>query len=199
MGYAMMAAGPSSTAPPFEQFRAVPDAIPRARRRGADALIRPDQLWPSLGETSLLIGARILPVLALLALAAASGLWWSRHKGTLGGNRKRRIEGTAKAKDIAPVLAAAITDKARSLRPSLKDAQRIAPSDTGILLGNLQGSKTEVRMGWEDVAVAIMAPVPERPPRWRFPPSWPRPAPYSSPATKQLVTPIRPASTPAAR
>ncbi|WP_405451181.1 type IV secretory system conjugative DNA transfer family protein [Streptomyces erythrochromogenes] len=129
-----------------------------AAYRPANALIRPDQLWPGLGETSLLIGARILPVLVLLVLAAASGLWWSRRKGTLGGNRKRRIEGTAKAKDIAPVLAAAITEKARSLRPSLKDAQRIAPSDTGILLGNLQGSKTEVRMGWEDVAVAIMAP-----------------------------------------
>ncbi|MCX4529222.1 TraM recognition domain-containing protein [Streptomyces sp. NBC_01551] len=131
---------------------------PWAAYRPADALIRPDQLWPGLGETSLLIGARILPVLALLALASASGLWWSRHKATFGGNKKRRIVGTAKAKDIAPVLAAAITDKARSLRPSLKDAQRIAPSDTGILLGNLQGSKTEVRMGWEDVAVAIMAP-----------------------------------------
>lgn len=150
-----------------------------AAYRPADALIRPDQLWPDLGETSLLIGARILPVLALLALAAAGGLWWSRHKGTLGGNKKRRIEGTAKAKDIAPVLATAITEKARSLRLSLKDAQRIAPSDTGILLGNLQGSKTEVRMGWEDVAVAIMAPAPERPPRWRFPRSWPPPAPCS--------------------
>lgn len=32
------------------------------------------------------------------------------------------------------------------------------PRDTGVLLGNLQGSRHEVRMGFEDVAVAIMAP-----------------------------------------
>lgn len=126
--------------------------------RPADALIRPDQLWPGLGETSLLLGARILPVLALIALAAVGGVWWSRHKGAFGGRNKRRVQGTAKARDIEPLLANAITAKARSLRPSLKDADRIAASDTGILLGNLQGSRTEVRMGYEDVAVAIMAP-----------------------------------------
>ncbi|MEW2583026.1 type IV secretory system conjugative DNA transfer family protein [Streptomyces virginiae] len=129
-----------------------------AAYRPADALIRPDQLWPGLGETSLLIGARILPVLALIALAGVGGLWWSRHKGTFGGKNKRRVQGTAKARDIEPLLASAITAKARSLRPSLKHSGRITPSDTGILLGNLQGSRTEVRMGYEDVAVAIMAP-----------------------------------------
>ncbi|RST03741.1 type IV secretory system conjugative DNA transfer family protein [Streptomyces sp. WAC05950] len=131
---------------------------PWAAYRPADALIRPDQLWPSMGETSLLLSARILPVLALTALAAVGGVWWSRHRGTFGGKNKRRVQGTAKAKDIEPLLASAITAKARSLRPSLKDADRIAVSDTGILLGNLQGSRTEVRMGYEDVAVAIMAP-----------------------------------------
>ncbi|MDK9494414.1 TraM recognition domain-containing protein [Streptomyces katrae] len=131
---------------------------PWAGYRPADALIRPDQLWPGLGETSLLLGARILPALALIALAAVGGVWWSRRKGTFGGKNKRRVQGTAKARDIEPLLAKAITAKARSLRPSLKDADRIAASDTGILLGNLQGSRTEVRMGYEDVAVAIMAP-----------------------------------------
>src|SRR5690606_14726100 len=55
-------------------------------------------------------------------------------------------------------MAKAITDKARSLRPSLKDAKRIEARDTGILLGNLQNTRHEVRMGYEDVAVAIMAP-----------------------------------------
>ncbi|CAM5365292.1 hypothetical protein SALBM311S_00077 [Streptomyces alboniger] len=64
----------------------------------------------------------------------------------------------AKQRDIEPLLSRAITAKARSLRPSLKDAKRLEPADTGILLGNLQGTKHEVRMGYEDVAVAIMAP-----------------------------------------
>lgn len=64
----------------------------------------------------------------------------------------------AKARDIEPLMAKAITDKARSLRPSLKTAKHIEAHDTGILLGNLQNTRHEVRMGYEDVAVAIMAP-----------------------------------------
>ncbi|MBT2509188.1 TraM recognition domain-containing protein [Streptomyces sp. ISL-98] len=121
------------------------------------ALLHPDQLWPEAGETSLLIGVRIVPVLLLLALGAAAGVLWARHKNRNGG-RKKKITDMAKARDIEPLMAKAITDKARSLRPSLKDAKHIDAKDTGILLGNLQGSRHEVRMGFEDVAVAIMAP-----------------------------------------
>ncbi|MFD3808061.1 type IV secretory system conjugative DNA transfer family protein [Streptomyces sp. NPDC058619] len=122
----------------------------------AEALLHPERLWPAAGETSLLIGTRILPAAALLALAVCGYLWWSRHKGTIG--KRKRIAGMAKQKDIEPLLAKAITAKARSLRPSLKDAKTIEAKDTGVLLGNLQGSRSEVRMGFEDVAVAIMAP-----------------------------------------
>ncbi|MGI5479381.1 type IV secretory system conjugative DNA transfer family protein [Streptomyces lavendofoliae] len=120
------------------------------------ALLHPDQLWPQVGETSLLIGARIVPIAALLALGAVTGVLWARHKSRSGGRKK--ITGMAKARDIEPLMAKAITTKARSLRPSLKDAKHIEARDTGILLGNLQGTKHEVRMGYEDVAVAIMAP-----------------------------------------
>nr|WP_275462286.1 TraM recognition domain-containing protein [Streptomyces noursei] len=121
------------------------------------ALLHPDRLWPEAGETSLLIGARIVPVAVLLALGITSGLLWVRHKNRSGG-RKKKISGMAKAHDVEPLMAKAITAKARSLRPSLKNAKHIAPADTGILLGNLQGTRHEVRMGYEDVAVAIMAP-----------------------------------------
>jgi hypothetical protein len=83
-----------------------------------------------------------------------------------------------KRRDIQPLLARAITTKARSLRPSLKDAKKPAPHETGILLGNLAGSRHEVRMGYEDVAVAIMAPrsrqqrpVPAVPGRGKRPPA----------------------------
>ncbi|MFD9793352.1 type IV secretory system conjugative DNA transfer family protein [Streptomyces sp. NPDC059070] len=131
---------------------------PSAGYQPVGALLHPDQLWPEAGETSLLIGARILPVLVLLTIAVAGGVWWMLRKKSGGGKKKRRVEGTATARDIEPLLAKAITDKARSLRPSLKDAHRVDPADTGILLGNLQGTRTEVRMGYEDVAVAIMAP-----------------------------------------
>ncbi|WP_446038087.1 type IV secretory system conjugative DNA transfer family protein [Streptomyces sp. SID1121] len=129
----------------------------RAPYQPTQALLHPDQLWPEAGETSLLIGARIVPVLLLLALAAAAGVVWARYKNRVGGRRKK-VTGMAKARDIEPLMAKAITAKARSLRPSLKDAKHVAPGEAGVLLGNLQGTRHEVRMGYEDVAVAIMAP-----------------------------------------
>ncbi|MBT3152381.1 TraM recognition domain-containing protein [Streptomyces sp. CHD11] len=121
-----------------------------------NALLRPEQVWPEAGENALLIGARIVPVLLLLALGVTAVALWLRHKNRGGGRKK--ITGMAKARDIEPLMAKAITDKARSLRPSLKDAKHIEARDTGILLGNLQNTRHEVRMGYEDVAVAIMAP-----------------------------------------
>ncbi|MFD3415311.1 type IV secretory system conjugative DNA transfer family protein [Streptomyces cyaneofuscatus] len=127
-----------------------------ARYQPTDALLHPEQVWPDAGETSLLIGARIVPVVLLLALMAGAGILWTRHKNLSGGRKK--ITDMAKARDIEPLMAKAISGKARSLRPSLKDAKHIEARDTGVLLGNLQGTKHEVRMGFEDVAVAIMAP-----------------------------------------
>ncbi|MFC5154016.1 type IV secretory system conjugative DNA transfer family protein [Streptomyces amakusaensis] len=129
---------------------------PQAAYLPADALLNPEQLWPGLGETALLVGTRIVPIAVLITLAVIAAVVWNRHKN--GSGRRRKVAGTAKAKDIEPLLAKQITAKARSLRPSLKGAKSIAPSDTGILLGNLAGTRTEVRMGYEDVAVAIMAP-----------------------------------------
>ncbi|MDW4909167.1 TraM recognition domain-containing protein [Streptomyces sp. ADMS] len=130
---------------------------PWAPYQPINALLHPDQLWPTAGETTLLIGARIIPVTVMIALVLTAAVVWSRHKNS-GSGRKKKIAGMAKAKDIEPLMARAITAKARSLRPSLKDAKHIDAADTGILLGNLQGSRHEVRMGYEDVAVAIMAP-----------------------------------------
>lgn len=129
---------------------------PGAPYQPVQALLHPDQLWPDLGETSLLIGTRILPGAILVALAITAAVLVKRHKG--GGGRKKRIDGMAKQRDIEPLMAKAIEAKARSLRPSLQNAKRIDAKDTGILLGNLQGTRSEVRMGYEDVAVAIMAP-----------------------------------------
>lgn len=129
---------------------------PWAPYQPADSLLHPERLWPGADETVLLVGTRIVPAALLLALTLSGYLWWSRRQGA--GGKKKRIAGMAKQKDIEPLLAKAITAKARSLRPSLKDARTIDAKDTGVLLGNLQGSRHEVRMGYEDVAVAIMAP-----------------------------------------
>ncbi|MCC2275585.1 TraM recognition domain-containing protein [Streptomyces sp. ET3-23] len=133
------------------------DSGPWAPYQPVEALLHPHHLWPHLGDTALLIGARIVPGAALIALGVVGAVLWSRHHGGTGG-RKKKIAGMAKPKDIEPLLAKAITAKARSLRPSLKDSKTIAANDTGILLGNIQGTRHEVRMGYEDVAVAIMAP-----------------------------------------
>ncbi|MCQ9185644.1 TraM recognition domain-containing protein [Streptomyces sp. IBSBF 2953] len=131
-------------------------SAPWAPYQPVEALLHPAQLWPQAGETSLLWATRIIPVTALTALALAAAVVWSRHKNAGGGRKK--VAAMAKPKDIEPLMAKAITAKARSLRPSLKDAKHIEAADTGILLGNLQGTRHEVRMGYEDVAVAIMAP-----------------------------------------
>ncbi|MFI1885963.1 type IV secretory system conjugative DNA transfer family protein [Streptomyces jumonjinensis] len=129
---------------------------PQAAYQPADALLYPERLWPEAGETSLLIGARIAPAVVLIVLAVIAGVSWKRHRGGSGGRKK--IAGMAKAKDVEPLLAKAIEAKARSLRPSLKETKHIAPADAGVRLGNLRGTRVEVRMGYEDVAVAIMAP-----------------------------------------
>ncbi|WP_226962724.1 type IV secretory system conjugative DNA transfer family protein [Streptomyces sp. C8S0] len=125
--------------------------------RPGDAVLHPEQLWPRAGETSLLISTRIVPVLVTLLLAAGAGVLILRYKNHTGG-RTRKVDGMARARDIEPLLAKSIEAKARALRPSLKSAKHIEPRDAGILLGNLEGTKHEVRMGFEDVAVAIMAP-----------------------------------------
>ncbi|MER7851359.1 TraM recognition domain-containing protein [Streptomyces bacillaris] len=121
------------------------------------ALLHPEQLWPEAGETILLVSTRIVPVVLIVALGVLVAVLWARYKNRSGG-RKKQIADMATARDIEPLMAKAITDKSRSLRPSLKDAKRIDAKDTGILLGTLAGTRHEVRMGFEDVCVAIMAP-----------------------------------------
>ncbi|WP_217550003.1 type IV secretory system conjugative DNA transfer family protein [Streptomyces sp. GbtcB6] len=131
-------------------------SAPWAPYQPVQALLHPARLWPQAGQASLLWATRIIPFAVLTALALTAAVVWSRHKNAGGGRNK--VAAMAKPKDIEPLMAKAITSKARSLRPSLKNAKHIAPADTGILLGNLQGTRHEVRMGYEDVAVAIMAP-----------------------------------------
>ncbi|MFD8114368.1 type IV secretory system conjugative DNA transfer family protein [Streptomyces microflavus] len=130
---------------------------PTAPYQPTAALLHPEQLWPEAGETSLLISTRIVPIALVLALGVLLAVLWAQYKNRSGG-RKKKITDMATARDIAPLMAEAITDKSRSLRPSLKNAKQIDANDTGILLGNLAGTRHEVRMGFEDVCVAIMAP-----------------------------------------
>ncbi|MFJ9841697.1 type IV secretory system conjugative DNA transfer family protein [Kitasatospora sp. NPDC101155] len=119
--------------------------------RVTDALLHPDRLWPHLTPTAVLVGARIVPGLVTALLGGtALGIVLRRRAGAKSG--------LARKADIAPLLDKEITQKARSLRPSLKDQKEIAPADRGILVGTLSPCRAEVRASWEDVMVAIMAP-----------------------------------------
>ncbi|MEY9876290.1 hypothetical protein ABH931_005800 [Streptacidiphilus sp. MAP12-33] len=80
------------------------------------AALHPGQLYPHLSSMALLIATRVVPGIAALALAA-TGLWlWSRHRS--------KPSGLATSRDLAPLLPAEITAKARDLRPSLADCKR---------------------------------------------------------------------------
>ncbi|GGN51287.1 hypothetical protein GCM10012285_41250 [Streptomyces kronopolitis] len=77
-----------------------------------EALLRPEALWPHLGPTALLVGARIIPGVLSVGLAVLGLVLWVRLRG---GAQK----GLAGKGDLAPLLDKQITAKARSLRPSL--------------------------------------------------------------------------------
>ncbi|MFI7337151.1 type IV secretory system conjugative DNA transfer family protein [Streptomyces sp. NPDC050085] len=131
-------------------------ADPWAAYLPAEAVLHPDQLWPHTSPAALLVGRYLAPGLLLGAAAVVALRWW-RRRGP-GTGRSKKIDGMAKVKDVSPLLAKTLAAKAPSLRPSLADSGKVAANDLGILLGNLAGTRQELRMGFEDVAVAIMAP-----------------------------------------
>lgn len=85
--------------------------------RAADTLLHPGLLWPHLSTTAVLVGARIIPGLLTLALAATGITVWLRIRGA-------GSDGLACKADLAPLLDKEITAKARALRPSLNGRER---------------------------------------------------------------------------
>ncbi|MFF4735798.1 type IV secretory system conjugative DNA transfer family protein [Streptomyces sp. NPDC001262] len=134
------------------------DADSRAPFRPADALLHPHDLWPETGDTALTIGTLVFPCVLLVAIAAIAARLYVRHKN--GAKGRKAVKGMATRRDVEPLLARQITAKAKELRPSLakSETKKINPQETGVLLGDLAGTRHEIRMGYEDVAVAIMAP-----------------------------------------
>ena len=107
-----------------------------------------EEVWPGASIASVVTGmVATVGFAVILATLAAVLLSGKSDKGGLA---------TAKqAGDLAPKAAA---DKARRLRRSLRDQKRVAPADTGLLLGDLSPSGPELRASWEDVAVVFMGP-----------------------------------------
>ncbi|WP_199860183.1 type IV secretory system conjugative DNA transfer family protein, partial [Thermobifida halotolerans] len=115
-------------------------------------LLRGKPLWP--GADSGWIAAGIL-ALALLVVALASLLAaWAvrRWRASVPGLATR-----AHVQDFAPKAA---TTKARRLRRSLQGVpdSQLTGADTGLLLGNLAGTRMELRSSFEDVTVVIAGP-----------------------------------------
>ncbi len=77
-----------------------------------DALLHPEELWPALSTTALLVGARVVPGALTVALATTGVVLWLRwHAGSQAGLARRA--------ELAPLLDKEVTAKAKSLRPSL--------------------------------------------------------------------------------
>ncbi|MBY5163294.1 TraM recognition domain-containing protein [Nitriliruptoria bacterium AS10] len=113
----------------------------------------PAALWPTTHPTAIWTATAVLAVL----LCIAAGLVAARTAAQRAA-RARPEAAMADRRDLAHLAPKGATAKARRLRPSLADRRRIAPADTGLLLGELVPSGPQLRASWEDVAMAVMAP-----------------------------------------
>ncbi|MFF6998036.1 type IV secretory system conjugative DNA transfer family protein [Streptomyces sp. NPDC008313] len=78
---------------------------------------------------------------------------------TLVRRRVAKPSGLAGRRELAGMLPKGAAERARQLRPSLaKTGGRLAPDDTGNLLGNLEPNGPELRSSYEDVELDLMAP-----------------------------------------
>nr|WP_182660407.1 TraM recognition domain-containing protein [Streptomyces calidiresistens] len=125
---------------------------PWAAYRPTDALLCPEELWPSLPGTALITACHVLPTVVLLAAGVGGVKWWLRHR--------RSGSGLAGPRDLAALLPRRSAARAIDLRPGLKGCKprRVPADDRGVLLGSLKPGGEEVRSSWEDVLLAIMAP-----------------------------------------
>ncbi|MDG5806748.1 TraM recognition domain-containing protein [Streptomyces ossamyceticus] len=72
--------------------------------------------------------------------------------------RGAKPSGLAGRRELAGLLPKGAAARARQLRPSLPKSGRLAPDDTGNLLGNLEPGGPELRSSYEDVELDLMAP-----------------------------------------
>ncbi|MGW2600281.1 type IV secretory system conjugative DNA transfer family protein [Streptomyces klenkii] len=122
------------------------------------AVLHPHELWSATNDTALTMGTLVFPLTLLLTLAAVTARLYLRRQNGPRGHKP--VSGMATVRDIQPLLSKQVTAKAQQLRPSLAtvDPRKIEPKQTGALLGNLAGTRHEVRSGLEDVGVCIMTP-----------------------------------------
>jgi len=121
---------------------------------------RTDLAWPGVG-TGWLIAVGI--VLATIAVAAGVPLALALRRWTVGRRRRSTwrlaLRSLASPAEMGPLGPAEVAARARRLRPSLAAAgRRLDPAATGWVIGELLPAGPVLRAGWEDVALAVMAP-----------------------------------------
>ncbi len=125
-------------------------AFPQALLTGG-----PAALWP---DTKPALVWTLAAILAVAVIAPAMALWlrWRIRRPAAADP----LPSLARAYDVEPLTPAGVAQRARDLRPSLRElpAKRITPEDTGIALGILAPRGPVLRASWEDVQLAIMAP-----------------------------------------
>jgi len=115
-------------------------------------------LWP--GVPLSLVGIVYGALLTVIGAPVTIGLmWWSARRPQSGDP----LPSLAREHDVAALLPPKQITKAQRLRPGLANVKRrnIRPEDTGIAIGTLvtrSRKSPPLRMGWEDVALAFMAP-----------------------------------------
>ncbi|TWP44510.1 hypothetical protein FKR81_41020 [Lentzea tibetensis] len=109
----------------------------------------PGAVWPTTSPIAVFIGIAVVlanTVVGAVFLVRAVIRMTSKPKALAG------------RKELEALCPKGITDRARSLRPSLKGQKTLDPDETGNLLGDLDPSGPELRSSFEDVELDLMAP-----------------------------------------
>jgi type IV secretory pathway TraG/TraD family ATPase VirD4 len=110
----------------------------------------PHALWPGVPVPALLAITALLTALVVAAATVVGLRWRTAHPPKAG---------YARASQFAELLPGRCgRDKARRLRPSLRQVGPLGPSELGVPLGKLPGTNALLRATWEDVVLAICAP-----------------------------------------
>ncbi|MEU6375356.1 TraM recognition domain-containing protein [Streptomyces sp. NPDC046909] len=109
----------------------------------------PAAYWPATPAWAVYTGMTA-PLLLVTALVVVVATALRRRRDTTTGLAGRR--------ELAGMCPDGITERARSLRPTLKGRDRLDADETGNLLGDLMPNGPELRSSFEDVELDLMAP-----------------------------------------
>ncbi|WP_442815589.1 type IV secretory system conjugative DNA transfer family protein [Streptomyces sp. NBC_01795] len=108
------------------------------------------ELWPDASPVAVYTG--IVVVFGAATAAVVIPIWKIVSRST------SKTKGLAGRREMAAMCPEGIAERARDLRPSIKNEPHLHPDDTGNLLGDLEPNGPELRSSFEDVELDLMAP-----------------------------------------